>query len=147
MQQINVPGECGQTSAPVHISSAMTPADWYGAIMCRISNRFRMKYTVTPGLYALGNPDKDSVVLVTSNYRLSLNVLRSALNNRNAWVLVVDTKGINVWCAAGKGTFCTKEIVKQIVSSNLISRISHRTLILPQLGASGVSSAKLQKAS
>jgi hypothetical protein len=106
-----------------------------------------MKYTVTPGLYALGNPDKDSVVLVTSNYRLSLNVLRSALNNRNAWVLVVDTKGINVWCAAGKGTFCTKEIVKQIVSSNLISRISHRTLILPQLGASGVSSAKLQKAS
>jgi hypothetical protein len=147
MQQINVPDECGLDSAPVRISSAMTPADWYGAIMCRISNRFRMKYTVTPGLYALGNPDKDSVVLVTCNYRLSLNVLRSSLNNRNAWILVVDTKGINVWCAAGKGTFCTKEIVKQLISCNLISKISHHTLILPQLGASGVSSFKLQKAS
>jgi acetyl-CoA decarbonylase/synthase complex subunit gamma len=134
-------------SSPVHLSPVMTLADRYGAIMCRLSNRFRMKYMAAPGLYALGNPDKDSVVLVTANYRLSLNALRASLGARSAWILVVDTKGINVWCAAGKGTFCTKEIVKQLTACNLESRISHRTLILPQLGASGVSAAKLQKES
>jgi hypothetical protein len=115
--------------------------------MCRLSDKFRMKYTVAPGLYELGNPDQNSPVLVTGNYRLSLNVLRSSLAKINAWILVVDTKGINVWCAAGKGTFCTNEIVKQLSACNLNSKISHRTIILPQLGASGVSATKLQKAS
>jgi thioredoxin type arsenate reductase len=132
---------------PIRLSSTMTLADRYGGVMCRISNKFRMKYTVTPGLYAFGNPDQPSPVLVTGNYRLSLNVLRASLANRNAWILVVDTKGINVWCAAGKGTFCTGEIVKQISACNLGSKISHRTLVLPQLGASGVAAPKLQKAS
>lgn len=106
-----------------------------------------MKYRAIPGLYALGDPDRDSVVLVTANYLLSLNALRASLPGRNAWILVIDTKGINVWCAAGKGTFCTNEIVKQLTATDLASKVSHRTLILPQLGASGVSSAKLQKAS
>ena len=139
--------EDGLNVAPTRLSSAMTRADWYGGVMCRVNNKFRMKYTVTPGLYALDDPDRDSPVLVTGNYRLSLNVLRSSLPKRNAWILVVDTKGINVWCAAGKGTFCTNEIVKQVTACNLKSRISHHTLILPQLGASGVSAPKLQKVS
>jgi acetyl-CoA decarbonylase/synthase complex subunit gamma len=134
-------------AAPVRLSSTMTLADRYGAIMCRISNSFRMKYTVAPGLYALGNPDQDSPVLITANYRLSLNMLRAHLAHRNAWILVADTKGINVWCAAGKGTFCTNEIVKQVSACNLKSITSRRVLILPQLGASGVSASKLQKAS
>ncbi len=125
----------------------MTFADGYGSVMCRISNTFRMKFTVAPGLYALGKPDQNSLVLVTANYRLSLNALRRFLAGRNIWILVIDTKGINVWCAAGKGTFCTNEIVKQLSSCDLKSRISHHTLILPQLSASGVSASKLQKAS
>jgi len=141
------PGKSGLNAAPTHVSSIMTLADRYGGVICRMSNKFRMKYIVTPGLFALGDPDQDSPVLVTGNYRLSLNVLRSSLANRSAWILVIDTKGINVWCAAGKGTFCTNEIVKQISACNLGSKVSHRTLILPQLGASGVSAPKLQKAS
>jgi hypothetical protein len=134
-------------AAPIRLSSTMTLSDRCGAVMCRLSNKFRMKYIVTPGLYALGNPDQDSPVLVTANYRLSLNALRASFAGRNAWILVIDTKGINVWCAAGKGTFCTNEIVKQLSTCNLESKILHRILILPQLGASGVSAAKLQKTS
>ncbi len=114
--------------------------------MCRLSNRFRMRYRVDPGLYALGDPKESDPVFVSANYRLSFNILRSSLTGRNAWILVLDTKGINVWCAAGKGTFCTNEIVKQLSACNLTSIISHRTLILPQLSASGVSASKLQKA-
>src|SRR6266498_1940755 len=34
-------------------------ADHWGQIKCRMSG-FRMKYTIAPGLYAVGCPDKDS---------------------------------------------------------------------------------------
>ncbi|PKN72110.1 MAG: acetyl-CoA synthase subunit gamma, partial [Deltaproteobacteria bacterium HGW-Deltaproteobacteria-10] len=87
---------------------------------------------------ALGNPDNNSPVLVTANYKMSFDYLRRELSNRNAWILVLDTKGINVWCAAGKGTFGTEELIKRIEASGLKNIVSHRKLILPQLGAPGV---------
>lgn len=135
------------STAPVQLSSVMKINDIKDAVMCRISNKFRMKFNMTPGLYALGNPGKDSPVLVTANYKLSVNTLRKAMKNRNAWILVIDTKGINVWCAAGKGTFCTKAIMQQITVCKLDTIVSHRVLILPQLGASGVNANKLHKES
>jgi CO dehydrogenase/acetyl-CoA synthase gamma subunit (corrinoid Fe-S protein) len=58
-----------------------------------------MDYTVDPGLYALGLPDGGSPVLVTANYKMSFDCLREALPSRNVWILVLDTLGINVWCA------------------------------------------------
>jgi acetyl-CoA decarbonylase/synthase complex subunit gamma len=137
---------CGSPPRPKQITGILSAADKFGAVMCRISNRFRMRYRIDPGLYALGNPGDSDPVMISANYRLSFNHLRSALAGRKAWILVLDTKGINVWCAAGKGTFCTNEIVKQLSACNLTSIISHRTLILPQLSASGVSASKLQKA-
>jgi len=100
----------------------------------------RADYTVDPGLYALGSPDDASPVLVTANYKMSFDYLRRELHGRNAWLLVLDTKGINVWCAAGKGTFGTEELIKRITSSGLKEIVSHRKLILPQLGAPGVAS-------
>ena len=51
---------------------------------------------------------------------------------------MVDTRGINVWCAAGKGTFCAAEIAYQVRRAELDKIVSHRQLILPQLGAAGV---------
>ena len=69
-----------------------------------------MNYKVDPGLYALGAPDADSPVLVSANFKMSFDLLREALPGRNAWILVLDTDGINVWCAAGKGTFGTEEL-------------------------------------
>jgi acetyl-CoA decarbonylase/synthase complex subunit gamma len=99
----------------------------------------RMKYTVEPGLYAAGNPTSDSPVLVTANYKMSFDRLRSELKGLDAWIMVLDTKGINVWCAAGKGTFGTDEIVRKIESAGLRDVVSHRRLILPQLGATGAS--------
>ncbi len=98
----------------------------------------RMKYRIYPGLYAMGIPDDDSPVLVTANYKLSFDSLRKHLEGINAWVLVLDTKGVNVWCAAGKGTFGTEELIRRVISVNLPLIVRHRTLILPQLGAPGV---------
>jgi acetyl-CoA decarbonylase/synthase complex subunit gamma len=106
-----------------------------------------MDYIIDPGLYALGNPDNNSPVLVTANYKMSFDYLRRELLGRNFWILVLDTKGINVWCAAGKGTFGTEELIKRIASSGLKEIVSHRQLILPQLGAPGVAAHKVKKIS
>lgn len=107
----------------------------------------RSAYRVDPGLYAVGSPDSDSEVLVTSNYKLSFDVLRSCLGQKSFWVLVLDTDGVNVWCAAGKGTFGTEELIHRIISSRLNILVNHRRLIVPQLGAPGISSHEIRRRS
>lgn len=119
-------------------------ADYWGMIKSRIS-AFRMNYAVNPGLYAVGEPTGESDVFVTSNYKLTFDILRRSLKGMNAWVLVLDTKSINVWCAAGKGTFGTEELVRRIEESKLAMVVTHKKIILPQLGAVGVNAAAVQK--
>ncbi len=128
------------------VSSSLTWADHWGTIKARWGVG-RMHYTVEPGLYALGSPDAQAPVLVTANYKMSFNRLREALPGRHAWVLVLDTKGINVWCAAGKGTFGTEELVHRIATSRLSRIVAHRKLILPQLAGPGVAAHQVPKLS
>jgi len=101
-------------------------------------NMGRMHYFVEPGLYAVGNPTEHSEVLVSANYKMSFDRLRASMAGQDAWILVLDTKGINVWCAAGKGTFGTEELVKRIGDVKLSEIVSHKMLIVPQLGAPSV---------
>ena len=98
----------------------------------------RDNYTVEPGIYAVGNPDKSSPVLVSANYKLTFDTLRKNLDGLDCWLLILDTKGVNVWCAAGKGTFGTDELVSRIEAVGLDEIVDHRRIILPQLGATGV---------
>ena len=107
----------------------------------------RMSYMVVPGLYSVGKPDEDSPVLVTANYKLTFDSLRKELTDLNVWIMVLDTKGVNVWCAAGKGTFGTDELVNRIEAVKLGEIVKHRMLILPQLGATGVAAHKVAKRS
>jgi hypothetical protein len=104
-------------------------------------------HRVDPGLYALGKPDSRSSVFVTANYTLSFDALRLALDGMDSYILVLDTKGINVWCAAGKGTFGTDELVHRIEATQLNQVVDHRELILPQLGAPGVAAHEVRKRS
>jgi hypothetical protein len=76
---------------------------------------------------------------------LSFDALRSTLDGINSYIIVLDTRGINVWCAAGKGTFGTNEIVHRIQSTSLKEVVRHRKLILPQLGAPGVAAHEVKK--
>jgi acetyl-CoA decarbonylase/synthase complex subunit gamma len=104
-----------------------------------------MSYLVPPGLYAIGSPTPRDPVLVTANYKMSYDLVRRELAGRNLWLLVLETFGINVWCAAGKGTFGTRELEQRIAQVKLEEVVSHRTLILPQLGAPGVSAPEVKK--
>ncbi len=99
----------------------------------------RMDHSMEAGLYAMGCPDEHSPVLVTSNYKMTVDKVRKNVGGRDLWILVLDTDGINVWCAAGKGTFGTEELLSRIDKTGLRGKVTHRELILPQLGATGVS--------
>jgi hypothetical protein len=83
--------------------------------------------------------------LVTANYKLSLDALRQELSGIGAWILVVDTRGINVWCAAGKGTFSADEVALQVRRARLAEIVAHRELILPQFAAPGVACHQLHQ--
>ncbi|MES0491419.1 MAG: mercury methylation corrinoid protein HgcA [Leptospirales bacterium] len=117
--------------------------DYLGAFLARTTSR-RNDYTVFPGLYRFGEADKDSEVLVSANYKLTFDKLRQKLEGRNVWILVLDTKGINVWCAAGKGTFGTTELIKKIQAVNLGEVVKHRRVIVPQLGAVGMAAHEIK---
>ncbi len=107
----------------------------------------RMGHRVKPGLYRIGNPSDESPVFVSANYTLSFDALRGSLEGIDGYILVLDTKGINVWCAAGKGTFGTDELVSRIKSSGLVSVVRHRTIIVPQLGAPGITAHEVRRRS
>ena len=107
----------------------------------------RKGYRVEPGLYRVGAPDPESPVLVTANYKLSFDTLRAELDGLDAWILVLDTKGVNVWCAAGKGSFGTDELLRRVQSAGLAEVVSHRKLIVPQLGATGVAADEVRRGS
>ncbi len=128
------------------VSSKLTWYDIWGAVKVRWSVN-RNNYKTDPGLYAIGNPDKNSDVFVSANYKLSFDTLRKNLDGIDAWILVLDTKGVNVWCAAGKGTFGTDELVYRIASVSLNTIIEHKRIIVPQLGAVGVSAYKVKELS
>ena len=126
------------------VDHALTGADRLGAFRVRWGIG-RYDYLVVPGLYAIGNPGPESPVLVTANYKLSFDTLRENIVGVDAFILVLETMGINVWCAAGKGTFGTQELSNRISSTDLASLVSHRQVIVPQLGAPGVSAHLVKK--
>ena len=128
------------------VSTTLNRNDKLGTLKARTGIN-RNNYKVESGIYAVGNPDENSRVLVTANYKLSFDTLRKELEGFDLWILVIDTKGINVWCAAGKGTFGTEELLNRIKSTALENLVSHRKLIIPQLGAPGVSSYKIKELS
>lgn len=130
----------------IQTSSELSLDDYLGAWKARWGMK-RMEYKISPGLYRLGEAAPDSPVLVTANYKMSFDYLRRELTGLNAWILVLDTAGINVWCAAGKGTFGTSELVNRIAVTGLPQIVSHRTVIVPQLGAAGVAAHEVRRRS
>lgn len=127
------------------VSSTLTSRDTRGHVLARLGQD-RSGHRVPPGLYSVGSPGPGSPVIVTANYTLSFDAVRASLGDLDTYILVLDTKGINVWCAAGKGTFGTEELVTRIHKTGLSSVVNHHRLILPQLGAPGVAAHEVHKA-
>ncbi len=140
----------GEVNTPVaavpRVATRLNMADCLGALRVRLGLG-RMHYAIEPGLYAVGTPTAESPVFVSANYKLSFDHLRCELDGIDGWIMVIDTRGINVWCAAGKGTFGTEEIVHRMEITRLSEIVSHRRIIVPQLGASGVAAHEVKRRS
>ena len=101
---------------------------------------------VKPGVYAVGEPGPDSPLLVTGNYDLTVRRLVRAIDGEvEAWILVVDSGGINVWCAAGGGFLTADRIIGALHISGLSEYLQHHALILPQLCANGVEGWRIRE--
>ncbi len=98
-----------------------------------------------PGIYESGRPDKESSIIVTTNYDYTyIKVLRD-LEGIDAWILCVDSDGINVWCAARGDDFGNKQLLEAVEATGIQHYSNKKTLILPQLSAGGVSIPQLPK--
>jgi acetyl-CoA decarbonylase/synthase complex subunit gamma len=146
MAQPFVDGALETPAGPIPcVGSRLSAADRRGGLKVRWGIG-RVDYDVVPGLYALGAPDAEAPVLVSANYKLSFDALRSSLAGRSAFLLVADTHGINVWCAAGKGTFSAAEVSRRIVEVRLAEIVQSKRVILPQLSAPGVTAREIESA-
>ncbi|MCA9609998.1 MAG: 4Fe-4S dicluster domain-containing protein [Myxococcales bacterium] len=97
-----------------------------------------LPHAAPTGLIAIGDPGPDAPVLLTGNYALTVRRLREALRGHDAWLLCANSRGINVWCAAGGGHLTHHDIISVLRTSGVADRVAHRDLVLPQLAATGV---------
>lgn len=126
------------------ISTELSFIDRWETVKVRLGIN-RDDYKVPTGLYGIGNPKIDSDILVTCNYKLTFDQLRNDLKNQDLWLLILDTKGVNVWCAAGKGTFSSKELIYQLDKWKVKELLKNNRIILPQLGAPSIEPHKIKK--
>ena len=100
---------------------------------------------VEPGLRAIGFPDRNAPVLLTSNFHLTVRRVEKSLKNENAYLLVAPANGINVWCASCGGELNTHSVITAIKTSRINERVNHRRIILPLFSAPGIDRQLLKK--
>ena len=90
------------------------------------------------GCIPVGNPGPDSPVFLTCNYSLTVERVKRALRGLDAYLLVANSRGINVWCAATGGLLTNHDVISVLKTSGIEGRVNHRNVILPQLAATGI---------
>ena len=101
--------------------------------------------SIEPGIYKSGNPDENSPIIVTGNYEFTYIKVMRDLQGIDAWVLCIDSNGINVWCAARGDDFGNNQLLEAIKSTGIQYFTAKKRLILPQLSAGGISIPQLPK--
>lgn len=98
------------------------------------------RFSCEPETVAIGNPDRSSPLLVTCNFDYTVRHLKQYLEREklDCFLLVVNTRGTNVWCAAAEGVLDTERVVAHLTAFDVSNLVDHRRLILPQLSAAGV---------
>jgi NAD-dependent dihydropyrimidine dehydrogenase PreA subunit len=97
-----------------------------------------LPFPVKTGLIRVGQPDRQSPVLVTCNFGLSVRRVLRALRGLDIYLLVANSRGINVWCAASGGLLTSNDVISVVKTSGIGNLVEHRRLVLPQLSATGV---------
>jgi NAD-dependent dihydropyrimidine dehydrogenase PreA subunit len=104
-----------------------------------------LPFPVKTGLIRVGQPDSQSPVLVTCNFGLTVRRVLRAIRDLDAYLLVANSRGINVWCAASGGHFTSNDVISVIKTSGISDLVEHHRLVLPQLSATGVERAVVEE--
>ena len=99
-----------------------------------------LRFPCETGIFAMGTPTPESPVLVTCNFDYTVRHLKKYLIDKdiNCYLLVVNTNGTNVWCAAAEGIFPTEKVLSHLKPYEVQELVNHKRLILPQLAAAGI---------
>jgi ferredoxin len=84
-------------------------------------------------------------VILTCNFALTVAQMERALRGLDAWLLVANSRGINVWCAAGGGHLTTHDAVSALKTTGIAKQVTHRRVVLPQLAAVGIEADQVQE--
>ncbi|MHA1805237.1 MAG: HgcAB-like fusion protein [Promethearchaeota archaeon] len=101
-------------------------------------------FPVEPQLIEIGKPTTNSPVLLTCNFCLTVHRVLKNLKNLDCYLLVAPSNGINVWCGACGDDFNTNSVLSILKTTNIGDKVTHRTLILPQLSAPGINPKKIK---
>ena len=97
------------------------------------------------GLLRVGAPDRDSPVLLSGNYAFTVKRLLRKLAGVDCYLLVANSRGCNVCCAAGMNEFSAFDVIDAINVSGLNDVVSHRRIIAPPYAAPGVDLRAVQR--
>lgn len=112
-----------------------------------MSFAFRLiPYPAVTGLKVFGKPDENSPVFLTTNFDLTVRRVEKYLKDLDCYLLVAQSKGINVWCAACGDSFSARSVISIIKITRINHKVRHRRLILPQLAAPGIDLKQVQNA-
>ncbi|MDP8237415.1 MAG: acetyl-CoA decarbonylase/synthase complex subunit gamma [Candidatus Erginobacter occultus] len=102
---------------------------------------------VEPKLYPVGTPDRNSPLLVTTNFSLTYFTVEGEIeaSRIGAYLLVVDTEGTSVLTAWAADKFNAASISRALNDSGAADLLDHRNLILP--GYVAVLSGKVEEES
>jgi len=93
--------------------------------------------TVTQGIYEIGGPDKDSPLLVTSNFSLTYFIVSGEIEGSRvpSWLLIMDTEGLSVMTAWAAGKFSGDAVGMFVKKCGIADKIAHKKIIIPGYAA------------
>ena len=97
----------------------------------------RKPVSVESGIRTFGHPDKNSPVLITTNYALTFFTVESDIKTAglDCYLIVVDTGGLSVESAVAGRYFSAESIVSALKETEAENLVNHKTLIIPGLAA------------
>lgn len=106
-----------------------------------------LPFPTRTGLCRIGDPGRHSPVLVTGNFALTVERVKKALEGLDVYLLVANSRGVNVWCAATGGMLTDHDVISVLKTSGIADLVDHREVLLPQLAATGIEGKRIRQKS
>ncbi|MEN6610870.1 MAG: acetyl-CoA decarbonylase/synthase complex subunit gamma [Methanoregulaceae archaeon] len=121
--------------ASVIVTDSLSPAQKRAALTLRqnIYTDPQKPIQMTPGIYRVGVPTKDSPLLMTVNFSLTYFTLQGYLEATRipCYLLLVDTEGLSVLTAVASGKLSEMLVRDSLKKFGVEELVSHRNLIIP----------------